>query len=106
MPKIGEEIRSLREKHGRGARLIGVLPTRYKKRTLEHREALAGLRDTFGELLYPPIRDTVRLEETPGRGVPVWGYDPQGIGAQDYSRALVRLVRDLGIRVNGNGRGG
>ena len=106
LPKIGEEIRSLREKHGRGARLIGVLPTRYKKRTLEHREALAGLRDTFGELLYPPIRDTVRLEETPGRGVPVWGYDPQGIGAQDYSRALVRLVRDLGIRVNGNGRGG
>ncbi len=85
--------------------LIAVLPTRYKKRALEHREVLTGLRATFGDLLYPPIRDTVRLEETPGRGVPVWGYDPTGIGAQDYSRVLVRLARDLGIRVNGNGKG-
>jgi len=104
LPKIGEEIQALREKRGRGARLIGILPTRYKRRALEHQEVLGGLRETFGDLLYPPVRDTVRLEETLARGVPVWNYDPTGIGAQDYARVLVRLVRDLGIRVNGNGK--
>lgn len=105
LPKIGEEVQSLRDS-GHNLNLLAVLPTRFKKRTLEHRDTLAGLRSRFGDLLYPPIRDTVRLEETPGRGVPVWNYDPRGIGAADYARVLIRLVRDLGIRTNGNGRGG
>jgi chromosome partitioning protein len=105
LPRMAEEIRAIHERRGRGAALLGIVPTRYKARTLEHQEVLDGLAATFGqELLYPPVRDTVRLEEAPGRGLPVWDYDPQGIGAQDYAAVLLRFLRDLGVPLrNGNG---
>jgi len=107
LPLMAEEIKMIRDRRGRGARLIGIVPTRYKQRTLEHNEVLNDLTKKFGaDLIYPPVRDTVRLEEAPGRGVPVWDYDPEGIGAQDYAAVLLRLLRDLGIRLkNGNGNG-
>jgi chromosome partitioning protein len=106
IPKMAEEIQAIRQRSGRGARLLGILPTRYKQRTLEHQAILDGLRATFGEsAIYPPVRDTVRLEEAPGRGLPIWDYDRHSGGAKDYARVLVRLMRDVGIRVNGNGRG-
>jgi chromosome partitioning protein len=106
LPLMAQEIRAIRERSGRGAQLLGIVPTRFKGRTLEHQEVLAELGRTFGEqTIYPPVRDTVRLEEAPGRGLPVWDYDPQGIGAQDYATVLMRFLRDLGVPLrNGNGR--
>ncbi len=86
IPKLAEGIQLIRQQSGRGARLIGILPTRYKSRTLEHQAVLQGLASRFGkDVIYPPVRDTVRLEESPARGTPVWDYDPDGGGSQEWS---------------------
>jgi chromosome partitioning protein len=105
LPRMGEEIRAIRERSGRGARLLAILPTRYKQRTLEHQEVLNGLAATFGaDKIYPPVRDTVRLEEAPGRGLAVWDYDPKGIGAQDYAAVVKRFLDDMGLLPHGSRR--
>jgi chromosome partitioning protein len=105
IPRIAQQIAAIREQSGRGAQLLAILPTRYRQQTLEHQEVVKGLRKTFGEkIVYPPVRETVRLEEAPGRGLPIWDYDPKGIGARDYARVLVQFIRDAGIPLpNGNG---
>jgi chromosome partitioning protein len=105
LPRIAEEIRTIRERSGRGARLLGILPTRYKKISVEHDEVLEDLAGTFGQpLIYPPVRDTVRLEEAPGRGLPVWDYDPDGIGATDYAAVVKRFLDDMGLLPHGSRR--
>jgi chromosome partitioning protein len=107
LPRLAEVMKTIRERSGRCAVLLGILPTRYKKRTLEHQDVLEVFKSTFGDdLIYPPVRDTVRLEETVGRGRPVWDYDPKGIGAQDYPAVLKRFLDDMGLLPNGSRRNG
>ena len=105
IPKMAEEIKTIRQKTGQGAKMLGIVPTRYKGRTTEHRAIMERFKDVFGEsLIYPAVRETVRLEEAPARGMPVWDFAPQCGGAKDYAQVLLRLLRDLGIRVNGKGK--
>ena len=103
LPKMAEGIKAVRSGGGK-AQLLGILPTRCKPNTIEHREVLSNLRRTFGEdLIYPIVRDTIRVEEAQGRGLTVWDYDPEGIGTEDYIRVLRRFMRDLGLKLP-NGR--
>lgn len=103
LAKMAEGIKTVRQNGGR-AQLLGLLPTRCKLQTIEHRETLATLRSKFGEdLIYPPVRDTIKVEEAQGRGMTVWDYDPKGIGAEDYIRVLRRFMHDLGLQLP-NGR--
>jgi chromosome partitioning protein len=105
IPKMAEVIRTIRQKTGHGAEMLGIVPTRYKSRTTEHRAIMEGFKNVFGEsLIYPTVRETVRLEEAPARGMPVWDFAPRCGGAKDYAQVLLRLLRDLGIRVNGKGK--
>ena len=107
LAKIYEEIRAI-QSSGSKAKLLGILPTRVKPQTVEHREVIEKLKEHFGEdLIYPSVRDTVRIEEAPGRGKPVWDYvpNPKEIGTQDYLEVLRRFAKDLGLRLP-NGKGG
>lgn len=102
IPKMAEEIKTIRQKTGQGAKMLGIVPTRYKGRTTEHKAIMEGFKNVFGEsLIYPTVRETVRLEEAPARGMPVWDFAPRCGGARDYAQVLLRLLRDLGIKVNG-----
>jgi cellulose biosynthesis protein BcsQ len=101
IPKMAEQIQAIRDASGRGATLLGIVPTRYKGRTIEHRTTLEQLKETFGaSTIYPTVRDTVRLEEAPGQGLPVWDLDHTCGGAQDYIKVLLRLVEDMDIEVD------
>jgi len=104
IPKMAAEIQEIRRGAGTNVQLLGLIPIRYKRRTLEHKASLASLRESFGEdKIYPAVRDTIRLEEAPGRGLPIWDYAPHCDGARDFARVLIRLMRDLEIEANGYG---
>jgi chromosome partitioning protein len=108
IPKMITEILAIRDQTGSAAQLLGLLPTRFKERTLEHQATLESLAKQFGsQLIYPTVRETIRLEECPSRGLPIWDYDRESGGAQDYAKVLLRFARDVGIPVkNGNGGNG
>jgi len=107
IPKMITEILAIKDQTGSAAQLLGLLPTRFKERTIEHTTTLESLAQQFGpELIYPPVRETVRLEECPSRGLPIWDYDKECGGAQDYAKVILRFARDVGIRINNANRGG
>lgn len=65
--------------------LLGVVPTMYDGRTRVAREVIRQLEENFGkERVFIPIRQDVRLAESPSFGQVVFQYAPFSRGAQDY----------------------
>lgn len=83
---------------GIGLQLLGILPTMVDERTAEHRQTVADLHAAFPGLVLPSIRRRIALAEAPGRGLPIWEYDPRPDGAgADYARLLAEVVRRVGL---------
>jgi len=53
--------------------VVGILPTFYDQRTTLSKEVLEELKEVFGEevRIFPPIKNTIKLAETPALNVPV-----------------------------------
>jgi chromosome partitioning protein len=62
----------------------GVLPTFYDPRARICREALATLRDHFGERCLAPIRATMKVKEAPSVGQTIYEYAPGSPASEDY----------------------
>jgi chromosome partitioning protein len=75
--------------------LHDVLPTFLDLRASLSTDALAQLRDAFGELVGPPIRVNVDLAESFGWGKTIFEHAPGSRGAEDYGRLVERVERRL-----------
>jgi chromosome partitioning protein len=70
----------------------GVLPTFYDPRARICREALATLRDHFGDRCLSPIRATMKVKEAPSVGQTIFEYAPSSHASDDYMSAVERLI--------------
>ena len=83
---------------GAGLQLLGILPTMVNELTTEHRLTILDLQTAFPGLVLPPIRRRIALAEAPGRGLPIWEYDPRPDGAgADYAALLAEVIRRMGL---------
>lgn len=83
---------------GAGLQLLGILPTMVNLATSEHRQTIADLESVFPGLVLPAIRRRIAIAEAPGRGLPIWEYDPRPEGAgADYAALLAEVVRRVGL---------
>jgi chromosome partitioning protein len=73
-------------------RIWGVLPTFYDARARICREALATMRDHFGERCLDPIRAAMKIKEAPSLGQTIFEYAAGSHPAEDYMRAVDRLI--------------
>jgi chromosome partitioning protein len=73
-------------------RIWGVLPTFYDARARICREALATMRDHFGERCLEPIRAAMKIKEAPSLGQTIFEYAAGSHPAEDYMRAVDRLI--------------
>jgi chromosome partitioning protein len=87
-------LKNVRELLKHEVDLIGVLPTFYDVRNNIAREAVAALREHFGERCLPPIRVNTRLREAPRSKQTIFELAPESHGAEDY-RTLVARLREL-----------
>lgn len=74
-------------------KLTGILPTKFRPKTLEHQEKFKSLRQGFGDLVFPPLSLSVIWEEAMARRRTIFNY------AYDHPTAseawkLVRLVKE------------
>lgn len=77
---------------------IRVLATLYQPRSPFSREVLVAMQSRFGrEMLDSVIRESVRLREAAGFGVPVRQLDREAAAVRDFD-ALAREVLELGRR--------
>ncbi|MGH7271393.1 MAG: ParA family protein, partial [Polyangiaceae bacterium] len=74
----------------------GVLPTFYDARARICRDAHEALKDHFGDRVFSPIRAATRLKEAPAQGKTIFEFAADSHAAEDYTRAVERLVHGVG----------
>lgn len=80
-------------------RLIGLVPIRYDLRTNRAIELLDKLKRAGGDLVSPPIRQSVALDRAAERGLAAREMDPASAGAEDYQTLTEWMVSQLAQKV-------
>lgn len=73
--------------------VTGILPTLYQSGTKLSEKVLEELRKFFGKQVFQtPIRMNVRLAEAPSHGKPIFLYDSESNGAEDYTQLALEVI--------------
>ena len=84
-------LKNIREHLNHDVNILGVLPTFYDKRNRISRDAVASLREHFGERCLSPIRINTKLREAPSAKQTIFEYCPESNGATDYMLLVEHL---------------
>lgn len=90
---IKRTLEEVREELNPALQIMGVVPTLFDKRKTLNRDALKAMRQEFGEDVFSPIRDNVKLAEAPSFGKTIFEYDPECHGAFDYATLARELLK-------------
>jgi chromosome partitioning protein len=71
-----------------------ILPTFFDRTTRETTLRLKEVNTLFGEILWPPIAQDIRVGEAPGHGMTIWEYAPN-------CQAVLGYKNGNGIRIGG-----
>jgi chromosome partitioning protein len=94
MQLLQNTIDRVRAKLNSELRIVGILPTIHKARTLHAQEVLELVRERYGDIVFDVvIKDSIRFAETPLAGMSILQYAGSSEGANAY-RALARAVID------------
>jgi chromosome partitioning protein len=72
--------------------IYGVLPTFYDARARICRDAVATLKEHFGDRCLPPIRSAIKIKEAPAQAKTLFEYDGGSNAARDYMKTVDRIV--------------
>jgi chromosome partitioning protein len=87
---MAETVAQLSQEHGRGPRLLGVVPNMVRF-TREHREQLDMLVDVFGPVVWPPVPLSVRVAEASAYGEVLFDMAPR----EKVTKAMLKVVNRL-----------
>jgi chromosome partitioning protein len=73
-------------------RIWGVLPTIYDARAKICREAVATLKEHFGDRCLPPIRAAMKVKEAPAQGQTIFEYAAGTNAAEDYDAVVEAII--------------
>lgn len=83
-----------KERYGLGEiKLTGIIPTKFRSKTLEHQEKLKSLRKGFGDLVWQPLPMSVVWEEAMARKRSIFRYAYDHPAAADAWK-VVRTVKE------------
>jgi len=97
---MAQACHDLHEQHGRGPRLLGIVPNMLDRRTLLHHRQARQLVESFGSAVWPPIPRMIAIAETASTGRVVFDSAP----GSDADRALNTFGQRL--LANGGAPGG
>jgi chromosome partitioning protein len=92
--QVIETLKTFRQIPESRVRLYLIVPTLYSGRLQQDREVVQTLRRYFGDKVTDPIRESVKLTESPSHHMTIYEYAPRSAGAIDYSRLVERVLRD------------
>ena len=95
--QLNDTIGLLNEEGG-AVEVIAYVPCRYDPRTKLSRQVLEQLREAFPGRVTPPVRQTVRVAESPAAGLVIQEYDPASTAAQDYEAVADEIAALVGLR--------
>ena len=74
---------------------LGIVPTIYRHGTLEHRENLAELKETYGDLVWDPIPQSTIWTESSRVHRTIWNYAPTSSAAKHGWALLKRFLEAI-----------
>jgi len=86
-------MRSLQQQ-GADLQLLGIVPMVVYDWLRETKRSMAELQRTFGNLVYPTVRRTVRVREAARLGVLVWDHAARHPVVDDFERVVKRFIKD------------
>ena len=98
--QLTQVLEELKEDHGRAAKLMGIQPNKFDRRTNEHKAHLTSLVRAFGAWgksdgkVWPPLRQSIAVTTASAEGRPVW--DLLGGKVRIEWENLVERVRAYG----------
>lgn len=84
--QVLETVRVLKEEAEHTLKVRAVVPTFFDSRNKKSAAVVELLREKFGSKLTPPARSSVRLSEAPSFHRSIFDFDPDGPGAEDYTK--------------------
>lgn len=80
---------------GFNVEVLGIIPTFYTQRSTLSREVLEELKEVFGQdvRIFPPIKNTIKLAETPALGSPV--FERQETKDLDVAHVYLEIAREV-----------
>jgi chromosome partitioning protein len=70
------------------------LPTLFDPRARICHEALAALREHFGDRCLEPVRLAIKVKEAPAQGKTLFEYAPGSSASSDYMKVVARLLEE------------
>ncbi|HUX76966.1 MAG TPA: ParA family protein [Anaerolineae bacterium] len=95
MAHAGED---LRREHGRGPRLLGIVPNMARLQTIEHREQLEALVGVYGASVWPAIPLSVRVTEACSYGQSLFEFAPSEPVTAALAKVAERFLDNIGGR--------
>jgi chromosome partitioning protein len=92
--QVVETLQTFRQVSGSRVRLYLIVPTFYSTRVKQDREVMTILKRHFADKVTDPIRENVRIAESPSYHQSIYEYSPNSTGATDYARLVERVLRD------------
>ena len=98
LPSLLATIEEVRSAYNAKLHLAAVVPCIVPPATsgAAYTEALALLRDTYGDLVTPPVRRSVRIPEAYAQQTPLSIHAPREAVTEDY-RAVVEYLITAGV---------
>jgi chromosome partitioning protein len=73
--------------------ILGIIGTKFDKRTSLHKEVLEKIRDTLGDKIFDStIRENIALAEASSFGKTIFEYQPNCHGAEDYMNLCMEIL--------------
>ncbi|HEX4213766.1 MAG TPA: AAA family ATPase [Candidatus Dormibacteraeota bacterium] len=93
MQQLQRSVDRVRAKLNPRLRVIGILPTIFKSRTLHSKEVLDLVKTHFGPLVYDfAIKDSIRFAESPLASASILQYAGQSDGAKAYRQLAAAVL--------------
>jgi len=94
---IRKNIDDLRRTGGICAEIRGIIPTFVDERLRKTGEIIGSLNDVFGDIVSPPLHQSVRLSEAPSFGKTIFDYAPDNRAADDLLKIGDFIQKRSGI---------
>jgi chromosome partitioning protein len=92
--QVVETLQTFRQVPESRVRLYLIVPTFYSAGVRQDREVMTVLKRHFADKVTDPIRENVRIAESPSYHKSIYEYSPNSTGATDYARLVERVLRD------------
>ena len=103
LAELERTLEVVRQRLNPTLRLGGIFPCRYQHRRLAQ-EVLDLVKKRYGDLLFRTIiRENIRLAEASSHGQPIFTYDPQCHGAEDYAALTEEVIQRVEEEKTGSG---